>query len=204
MEEELRKFKEFKAKYEYKMEEVEIIDGKEYYDGLPLVDEDGRDIGECEKWINVGYRHKGPHAKALSNLFPYDFEFKGIKMHSIETFFQGVKFKDKELQDWVFSYSGLDSNYIQACSEYKWKETGILYWQGIPIDRMSTDYDNLIDELYISAIQNPLYRNILKNCKKRIIHTMGEAEKIETTFTRYEFEKQLNCLKDFVRSQEGM
>ena len=188
MEEELKKFKEFKAKYVYEMGDIEVIDDKEYYDGLPLVDEDGRDIGDCEKWINVGYKHKGP----------------GIKMHSIETFFQGIKFKDKELQNWVFSYSGLDSNYIQACSEYKWKETGILYWQGIPIDRMSTDYDDLIDELYISAIQNPLYRNLLKNCDKKIIHTMGEADKSKTTFTRYEFEKQLNCLKDFIRSQEGM
>ena len=45
------------------------------------------------------------------------------------------------------------------------------------IDRYSEKYDDLIDELYISAIQNPLYRNVLKNCTKEIIHTMGKKEK---------------------------
>ena len=63
-------------------------------------------------------------------------------------------------------------------------------------------YDDLIDELYISAIQNPLYRNILKICNKEIIHTMGGKEKHETVFTRYEFKKQLNCLKDFLKKKD--
>ena len=42
---------------------------------LPLLDEEGKEIGDCEKWINVGYKYSGPYAKALSNLFPYEFEF---------------------------------------------------------------------------------------------------------------------------------
>ena len=32
---------------------------------------------------------------------------------------------------------------------------------------------------YISVIQNPLYRNILKTCERDIIHTMGAKEKIK-------------------------
>ena len=31
---------------------------------------------------------------------------------------------------------------------------------------------------------------------------MGAKEKNETVFTRYEFEKQLNCLKDFLKKEE--
>lgn len=98
---------------------------------------------------------------------------------------------------------GQIQNYIQACSEYNWKENGIVFWQGKEIDRYSEKYDDLIDELYISAIQNPLYRNVLKNCTKEIIHTMGKKEKNETTFTRYEFEKQLNVLKEFLKKESN-
>ena len=59
----------------------------------------------------------------------------------------------------------------------------------------------MVDELYISAIQNPLYRNILKTTDRYIIHTIGAEAKEETVFTRYEFELQLNCLKDFLKEK---
>ena len=36
----------------------------------------------------------------------------------------------------------------------------------------------------------------------QIIHTMGGKEKKDTTFTRYEFEKELNCLREFLRERE--
>ena len=193
---ELKEFKQFKKDYKFEFEEIETIDGVEYYKGLPLLDEEGKDVGDCEKWINVGYKHKGPYAKVLSNLFPYEFKFKGKKLSSIEAFFQGI-----EMQNLVLKYSALNSNYVKVCSGYDWKETGIVYWQGKEIDRYSQEYDDLIDELYISAIQNPLYRNILKTTDKEIIHTMGGKEKQDTVFTRYEFEKQLNCLKDFLKEE---
>ncbi len=198
---ELDEFKKFKKNFKYNLTEVEEIDGVKMYKGESLIDEDGKEKGETEKWINVGYKHSGPYAKALSNLFPYEFIFRGKKMYCIETFFQGIKFKDPKLQDCVFSYKGLDSNYVQACSEYDWKKSGILYWQGKEINRFDTEYDDLVDELYISAIQNPLYRNILENCTKEIIHTMGAKEKCDTTFTRYEFEMELNCLKEFLKKE---
>ena len=201
IDEELEGFRNFKANYEFNLQEVEVIDGVEYYKGEPLINEEGKDVGDCDKWINVGYKHKGAYAKVLSNLFPYEFVFRGKKLNSIESFFQGIKFPNIEEQNLVFNYSGLDSNYIKACSGYDWKETGMLYWQGEPINRFSKEYDDLVDELYISAIQNPLYRNLLKNTEKEIIHTMGEKEKTETVFTRYEFEKQLNCLKDFLKKE---
>ena len=58
-------------------------------------------------------------------------------MKSIESFFQGIKFKDIDMQDLVFNYSGLDSNHVKVCSGYDWKKTGMVYWQGKEID-----YDN--------------------------------------------------------------
>lgn len=198
---ELIEFREFKNSYQFKQKNIETIDGTEYCDGMPLIDEFGKEIGECEKWVNVGYKHSGQYAKVLSNLFPYKFQFRGKTLHCIECFFQGIKFKDKEIQNLIFEYSGLDSNHIKICTEYDWKKTGIVYWQGNPIDRFSDEYDKIVDELYISAIQNPLYRSAIKNCTKEIIHTLGTVEKNETVFTRYEFEKQLNCLREFLNNR---
>lgn len=198
--EELKKFKEFKKGYVFKQKEIVEIYGKTFCDGEPLLDEDGNNIGECEKWINVGYKYNGDYPKILSNLFPYNFIFKNKKLNSIESFFQGIKFPEIEMQNLVFEYSGLNSNRVKSCSSYDWKKTGKVYWQGQEIDRFSKDYEDLVDELYISAIQNPLYRNALKNCTKDIIHTLGEEDKGNTVFTRYEFEKELNCLKDFLKN----
>ena len=202
IEKELKEFREFKSSYIFEQKEIKEIDGKQYCEGEPLLDEDGKEIGDCEKWINVGYKHKGPYAKVLSNLFPYEFEFRGKKLKSIESFFQGIKFKDINMQNLVFNYSGLDSNYVKVCSGYDWNKTGILYFQGKEINRYSKEYEDLVDELYIFAIQNPLYRNILKVTTRDIIHTMGGESKKETVFTRYEFELQLNCLKDFLKEKE--
>ena len=100
----------------------------------------------------------------------------------------------------IFEYSNkswvrVNRNYL---NDYNWKETGIVYWQGKPIKRDSIEYDQLIDELYISAIQNEFYRNAIKNCKLPIIHAMGAKEKRDTVFTRNEFEFMLNCLHDFL------
>ena len=138
----------------------------------------------------------------LSNLFPYSFKFKGKKLSCIENFFQGIKFKDKKMQNYIFNYYGTQCVHIKAASNYNWKETGIVYWQGKPIKRDSNEYKLLIDELYISAIQNPIYRKALLNCNKPIIHSIGKNEKNETLFTRYEFELELNCLKDFIQDKE--
>ena len=202
LEKELEEFKKFKKDFKYEVKEVEEKDGVEVYEGESLIDENGKEKGEGENWINVGYKHSGPYAKVLSNLFPYEFVFKGKKLNSIESFFQGIKFKDKKIQNYIFSYYGTQAVHIKAASNYNWKETGIIYWQGKEIKRDSIEYDLLIDELYISAVQNPIYRAVLCNCDKHIIHSIGENEKKETTFTRYEFEFQLNCLKDFLHSKE--
>ena len=196
-ENELKEFKEFKKNY--KFNELEIVEesGCLYCDGVLLKDEKGY-VGESDKWVNVGYSFSGMYTKLLSNLFPYEFEFKGFKLNSIECFFQGIKFKDKDLQSKLFKYSGKEALVLQKSSDYNWKETGIVYWQGMEIKRDSEEYDELVTELYVSAIQNEFYRNAIKNCNLPIIHAIGETDKNNTVFTRYEFEFMLNCLHDFL------
>ena len=86
----LEGFKKFLESYEFHQLEInETNDGILMCDGEVVKDNNGYK-GESEKWINVGYSLRGMFPKLLSNLFPYDFEFNGIKMHSIEGFFQGI------------------------------------------------------------------------------------------------------------------
>lgn len=194
---ELKEFIEFKKNYKFKQLKIIEKDGNLYCNGELLKDRE-KYIGESNKWINVGYGFSGMYPKLLSNLFPYKFKFKGHKLNSIECFFQGIKFPSKRYQKKIFKYSGKEALVLQKASEYNWKETGIIYWQGKQFKRNSEEYDNLVTELYISALQNKLYRNVIKNCNLPIIHAIGEVDKCETTFTRYEFEFMLNCLHDFL------
>lgn len=196
---ELKEFLEFKNNYKFTQKELVEKYNCIYCENQLLEDSDGNKISESETWIDVGYGNKGSLTKMLSNLFPYNFKFKGKNFASIENFFQGIKFKDKKVQNYVFTYYGTPAVHIKAASNYNWKDTGEIYWQGKPIKRDSKDYELLVDELYVSAIQNPLYRNALLNCNKSIIHSIGNTDKKETTFTRYEFEFELNCLKDFLQ-----
>ena len=192
---------EFKKNYNFEEKEL-ITDGTLVYCDGELIEENEDLIGESDKWINVGYNLKGKYTKILSNLFPYEFTFRDKKFASIEGFFQGIKFPDKNIQEYVFSYSGMAAVNIKNATDYDWTITHEVYFMGEKYDRFSEEYSLLVDELYISAIQNPLYRKVLLNCDKPILHIMGETDKNKTTFTRYEFEYELNCLSAFLKNKQ--
>ncbi len=199
---ELKKFQEFKKNYKFEMKEVEEKeDGSLYCDGICIREgKDGEWVGETETFINVGYKFHGALPKVLSNLFQYEFYFKGFKLQSLEGIFQGFKMKDKKAQRLLFNYHGLNSNNIKASADYNWKSEGNVYFQGRAIKRDSKEFDDFIDEMYISILQNPLYRNVLKNAgDKYILHALGGKTKQDTVFTRYEFEYELNALKTYVQ-----
>ena len=107
----------------------------------------------------------------------------------------------RRITRYLFKYHSLNSNNIKAAYDFNWRENGIVYFQGKPIDRNSKDYEDFIDELYVSAIQNPLYRNVLKNVgEKYILHAIGVESKKDTVFSRFEFEFELNLLKAYVQA----
>ena len=199
---ELKEFLEFKSNYAFNQKQLIEKEGKIYCEDELVSDGDDILIGESDKWINVGFKIKEPLPKMLSNLFPYEFKFKGKKLSSMEGFFQGIKFVDKKVQNYVLKYTGIQAVYTKYASDYDWRETGYIYWQGKKINRFSKEYELLIDELYISAIQNPLYRLALLKSSKPLIHSIGNNDKKESTFTRYEFEFEINCLRDFLKNKE--
>lgn len=201
---ELKEFKKFKESYAFQMKNIEQKkDGSLFCDDVCIREgEKGEWVGETETFVNVGYKFHGALPKVLSNLFPYRFYFKGFWLESAEAVFQGFKFKNKKTQRYLFAYKGLDSNNIKVAADHNWKDNMTVYFQGKPIKRDSKEFDDFIDELYVSLIQNPLYRNALKKVgDKYILHALGEKTKMDTVFTREEFERELNCLKEFVRSK---
>lgn len=199
---ELKKFQEFKKNF--KFEQIELTttkDGSLFCGDQCLKDgKTGEYFSEPEGIINVAYQFHGVLPKALSNLFRYKFYFKGFWFESAEAVFQCLKIKDKKVQRMVFDYSGMPSNKVKAFADYDWREQGVVYFQGKPIVRNSKEYDDFIDEMYVCLMQNPLYRNALKSTgDKVLIHSIGLDEKDKTLYTRYEFEKQINVLRAYIK-----
>ncbi|MBQ7351919.1 MAG: hypothetical protein IJW59_03545 [Clostridia bacterium] len=196
----VQEYTEFRKKYIFTMPELQVDNDNMYFCG-DLVEDSEKKYAEGETWINVGYGFKNSISRVLSNLYPMEFEFRGKKVKSIEGVLQGIKYKDIETQDLVLNYAGLDAYHTRACNEIDfWGESGILYWQGEEIVRESEDYQLFIDELYVSAISNPLYRRALLSTKnKYLLHHIGRNNSQETVLTRYELEERLNTLRDFVK-----
>jgi hypothetical protein len=114
------------------------------------------------------------------------FRFRGKKVSSIEGVLQGLKYKDKKLQNIILKYSGLDAYHTRGANTLDfWGNTGKLYWQGKEIDRHSEEYQLFLDELYLSAIKNPLYKKALLSTKdKYLMHHIGNENPNETVLTR--------------------
>ena len=199
---ELKRFKQFKKDFRFEMIKLKTLDdGSVFYGDLCLREgEDGAWLGETEEFVNVGYTNKGKLTKVLSNLCPYKFYFKGRMLSCVEIVFQSFKFQNKKSQKKLLDYDGFNANRIKNCSDYDWKKSGVVHYFGKTMYRDSKEYDDFVDEMYVSLLFNPLFVGALKNAEnKYIMHAMGVESKSETTFTRYEFEFMLNCLKEYVK-----
>jgi len=157
----ISKFTEFRKNYNFNYKQLEYNDNKIFYD-KELVEDEEKKYAECSNFINIGYNFKNSLSRALSNLYPLRFKFKGKWVNSIEAVLQGIKHKDKKLQNIILNYSGLDAYHTRGSNTLDfWGNTGILYWQGKEIKRDSEDYQIFLDELYLSAVKNPLYKKCL-------------------------------------------
>ena len=114
---------------------------------------------------------------------------------------QGIKYKDRHLQNLVLNYSGLDAYHTRGANLLDdWTRKGKLYWQGKEMDRDSEKYQIFVDELFLSASKNLLYKRFLEATgDKYILHHIGKVNPAETVLTRYEFELRLNSLRAYLR-----
>ena len=197
---EIRRFTEFRNNFNFECKQLEVRDNKIYFNN-ELVEDEEKKYAEGETFINAGYNFKNSLSKTLSNLYPMRFKFRDKWVNSIEGVLQGIKHKDKKIQNLVFKYSGIDAYHTRASNTLDfWGNDGLLFWQGKPMKRQSEEYQNFLDELYLSVAKNPLYKKcLLSTGDKYLLHHIGRENENETVLTRFEYEQRLNALREFLK-----
>jgi hypothetical protein len=134
----------------------------------------------------------------LSNFYPHKFTvtWKGftVECESIEGFLQSLTYESPEKQKQICSLTGLTAKHKENTS---WKKTQTLWWNGEPIKRKSFDYQNLLDEAYMSmCMQSESFRKALKaSGNAKLTHSLGEKEEKKTILTEFEFCSRLMNLR---------
>ena len=195
----LKEYQNFKNSYNFEFKELIKTENGLFFDKELIEDNLNNKVFEGDNFINIFYGSKTSIAKVLSNLYPYKFKFKGKKVSSIEGVLQGIKYKDKKTENLVFSYYGLDAYHTRACNNFDfWGNTGKLYFKGKEIDRHSKDYQNFLDELYLSLLKNKLFqRALISSGNKYLLHHIGQNDPNITVLTRFEYESRLNTIRAF-------
>ncbi|ARN83849.1 hypothetical protein B1812_20630 [Methylocystis bryophila] len=143
----------------------------------------------------VDIKAKAPFpAGALSNFAPHAFALDGIACGSMEGFLQSLKIQDSAEQARVCRLSGAEA---QSRGRQEDWNSGTLWWQGKPVDRLSDAYQKLLDRAYDALFaQAPKFRNALAATGEApLTHRMGKSDPCETILTEQEFCTRLERLR---------
>lgn len=193
-------FKKLRESFTYI--ELQMIDDKIYFKNELVEDsENNIKIAVGENFYNIFYGSKDSICRVLSNLYPIKFRFKGKIVNSIEGVLQGVKYKNRKIQNLVFKYSGIDAYHTRGANIIDdWTTTQTLYYKRKPMARDSEEYQNFLDDLYLSALKNPIHsRALLSTQNKYLLHHIGCLDKRETVLTRYEYESRLYASREILK-----
>ncbi len=136
----------------------------------------------------IDIKAKAPFpAGALSNFASHPFVIDGIPCASMEGFLQSLKIEDIAEQERVCSLPGPHAQSVGR--KYVWNLSGALWWRGAPIDRLSEDYQLLLDRAYDALFsQSQAFRTALAaSGNTRLTHTLGKSDPCETILTSEEF-----------------
>jgi hypothetical protein len=198
----IKKYTKFRENSNFQCKPLNIKeDGSIYFENILIEDINKNKTAEGDNFIDISYTSKNSISRVLSNLYPITFTFRHKKVASIEGVLQGIKYKDKKMQNLVLKYFGVDAYHTRACNPNNfWESNGLLYWQGKSIARNSIQYQKFLDELYLSACKNLIYKTaLLSTGKKYLLHHIGEIDSSKTILTRFEYEQRLNTLREYLR-----
>ena len=141
--------------------------------------------------INIYSKSKNETARKLSNFYSHSFVFEGQHFPCFESFLQCLKFSDPDEQLAVASMNAKEAK--EKGQTKNWQASGYLYWKGKPINRYSTEYQQLLSRAYDALCENQVFAEALCQSRgKLLIHTIGkQIRKRNTVLTSFEFCKIL-------------
>ncbi|MEO6341036.1 MAG: hypothetical protein ABIO39_13415 [Caulobacteraceae bacterium] len=138
-------------------------------------------------------------AGALSNFAAHPFQLDGVACGGMEGFLQGLKTNDHTAQLEICALTGEAAQ--KAGRQYAWKHAGVLWWRGEAFDRLSEDYQQLLDRAYAAlAEQSQAFkRALLATGDSTLTHSIGQTDPCETILTADEFCMRLMALRARLR-----
>jgi predicted NAD-dependent protein-ADP-ribosyltransferase YbiA (DUF1768 family) len=144
----------------------------------------------------IDIKAKAPFpAGALSNFAPHAFTFDGVACGSMEGFLQSLKVSDADEQTRRCALVGAEAQGRGQLMD--WRSSGTLWWRGKPIDRLSDDYQALLDRAYQALLdQAPKFRSALAATGDApLTHSIGKSDPCDTILTEQELCSRLERLR---------
>lgn len=134
-------------------------------------------------------------ADALSNFAAHAFVFEGVPCASMEGLLQAFTHASPEQQRRVCALAGLTAK--EAASK-GWQAEQTLHWQGKIFDRLSGNYQSLLDRAYNALfMQNADFRKALAATGDApLTHKNGGSDTSQTILTEDEFCSRLMNLRE--------
>lgn len=150
-----------------------------------------------DKNWDICFKFNYPY-NVLCNFTATQFKHQGVNIQSMEGFLQSLKVKDQKTQEKICTLPGFMAkkvgNYLKHSNNF---DRVTVYWQGKQYDRNSEEFKQVISEAYDSKFtQDRTFRTILKSSKgRKLTHTIGKNDPVETILTEDEFIEHLNNLR---------
>jgi predicted NAD-dependent protein-ADP-ribosyltransferase YbiA (DUF1768 family) len=145
---------------------------------------------------SIDIKAKAPFpAGALSNFAQHPFTFDSIACASMEGLLQSFKVEDAAEQAEICALSGGEAQ--GRGRRHDWSQSGTLFWRGEPFDRLSDEYQELLDRAYDALFaQSSKFRSALAATgEARLTHALGSDDPTETILTAQEFCSRLELLR---------
>ncbi|ARB05935.1 hypothetical protein fHeYen901_162 [Yersinia phage fHe-Yen9-01] len=149
--------------------------------------------------MDIGSGNSYPSC-ALSNFSPHPFVMDGVFCASMEGFLQSLKFSSVEMQEHVCTLVGKAAKF--KGKKKKWFRDQTLWWKGVPMQRSSEMYQNVLTKAYDALGENKSFQNaLLATQKATLTHSMGRSKINETVLTEREFCNQLYRLRNMLQTK---
>lgn len=149
----------------------------------------------CFGEIDIKFKSDSP-INVLSNLYDDKFTCFDTEFASVESFLQGLKFKNINKQAEIFKMSGKQAKKVGKHHNF-WKVTGNLYFKGKKINRYSKEYCEMLSEIYYSRYEQSkeFQKALLDTELKTLTHSIGKTSQKQTVLTVDEYLNVLNFLR---------